>query len=55
MTWRTKIGIMVTVTLTMSIGFIMMHEVLIGRIVLGCVWLFHVYYFIFRIRTLDAE
>lgn len=55
MTWRTKIGIMVTVTLTMSIGFTMMHEVLIGRIVLGCVWLFHVYYFIFRIRTLDAE
>lgn len=55
MTWRTKIGIRITVTLTMSIGFIMMHEVLIGRIVLGCVWLFHVYYFIFRIRTLDAE
>ena len=42
MTWRTKIKIMVTVTVLMSIGFIMMDQVPVGRIVLGCVWLFHI-------------
>lgn len=52
---KTKLTIMATVTVTMSIGFIMMHEVLIGRIVLACVWLFHMYYFIFRIRTLSQN
>lgn len=51
MTWKTKIRIMVLVTLTMSIGFIMMHQVVVGRIVLACVWVFHVLYFCFGIRT----
>ena len=37
MTKRTKVRIMVTVTLLMSVGFIMMHQVLAGRIVLACV------------------
>ena len=39
MAWRTKIKIMVMVTVLMSIGFIMMDQVPIGRIVLGFVWL----------------
>lgn len=55
MTVRTKIRIMVTVTILMSIGFIMMHAVPVGRIILGFVWLFHVLYFIFGIKTLKVE
>ena len=51
MTWRTKIRIMITVTLLMSIGFIMMSRVPAGRIVLACVWLFHMVYFIFGVKT----
>ena len=39
MTRKTKIRIMVTVTILMSIGFVMMQAVPVGRIVLGCVWL----------------
>ena len=39
MTMKTKIRIMVTVTIFMSIGFIMMHAVPVGRIILGFVWL----------------
>lgn len=55
MTVKTKIRIMVTVTILMSIGFIMMHAVPVGRIILGFVWLFHVLYFIFGIKTLKVE
>lgn len=55
MTMKTKIRIMVTVTILMSIGFIMMHAVPVGKIILGFVWLFHVLYFIFGIKTLKVE
>lgn len=55
MTKRTKIRIMVTVTLLMSVGFIMMHAVPVGRIVLLCVWIFHLVYFIFGVKTLKIS
>lgn len=51
MTRTTKIRIMVTVTVLMSIGFAMMHAVMLGRIVLACVWVFHVIYFTFGVKT----
>ena len=55
MTKKTKVRIMVTVTVLMSIGFIMMDAVPVGRIVLACVWAFHVVYFLFGIKTIPAE
>lgn len=55
MTWPTKIRIMITVTLLMSIGFIMMSNVPVGRIVLACVWAFHIIYFIFGVKTLKED
>ena len=54
MTRKTKIKIMVTVTILMSIGFIMMHAVPVGRIVLGCVWVFHILYFCLGVKTIPA-
>ena len=51
MTWKNKIRIMIMVTILMSIGFIMMDQVPIGRIVLGCVWLFHIIYFTFVVKN----
>ncbi len=54
MTTRTKVRIMVVVTILMSIGFIMMHAVPVGRIVLGCVWVFHILYFWFGVRTISG-
>lgn len=55
MTRRTKIRIMVTVTLLMAVGFAMMHAVLVERIILGAVWVFHILYFTFGVRTIPAE
>lgn len=55
MTWKTKIRIMITVTVLMSIGFIMMSNVPVGRIVLACVWAFHIIYFTFGVKTYKAK
>ena len=55
MTRKTKIKIMVTVTVLMTVGFIMMNQVLVGRIVLACVWVFHILYFVFGVKTIKKE
>lgn len=58
MTRKTKIKIMVTVTLLMSVGFIMMKNVPVGRIILGTVWVFHILFFTFGVKkyqSTDAE
>lgn len=55
MTMKTKVRIMVVVTLLMSVGFLMMHAVVLGRVVLGVVWIFHVLYFLFGVRTLPEK
>lgn len=50
---QAKIRIMCSVTLLMSIGFIMMglKGIVIGNIVLLIVWIFHMAYFTFGVRT----
>ena len=57
MTMKTKVRIMMTVTLLMSIGFIMMgvKGVTIGCAVLGGVWVFHIVYFLFGVKTLKKQ
>ncbi len=55
MTKKTKIRIMVTVTLLMTVGFIMMHAVTVGRIILACVWIIHMIYFIFGVKTIPES
>ena len=57
MTMKTKVRIMITVTLLMSIGFIMMgvKGVTIGCAVLGGVWVFHIVYFLFGVKTLKKQ
>ena len=53
MTKQAKIRIMCSVTLLMSIGFIMMglKGIVIGNIVLLIVWIFHMAYFTFGVKT----
>ncbi len=55
MTWRTKIQIMITVTVLMSIGFVLMHQVAVGRVILALVWLFHLGYFTLGVKTIKAS
>lgn len=57
MTVKTKVRIMVTVTLLMSIGFILMgiRGIVSGCAVLGCVWIFHIVYFLFGVKTCQEE
>lgn len=57
MTWSTKIRIMITVTLLMSFSCVMMllKAVYIPCIILAGVWLFHILYFIFGVKTLTEE
>lgn len=55
MTRKTKTRIITTVTVLMTVGFILMHRVPVGRIVLACVWVFHIIYFVFGVKTLPAE
>lgn len=53
MTKQAKIRIMCSVTLLMSIGFIMMglKGIVVGNIVLLIVWIFHMAFFTFGVKT----
>ena len=53
MTKQAKIRIICSVTLLMSIGFIMMglKGIVVGNIVLLIVWIFHMVYFTFGVKT----
>ena len=49
----TKIKVMITVTLLMAVGFFMMFrkDLYIPCAILGGVWLFHIVYFIWGVKT----
>ena len=53
MTKAAKLRIMGTVTVLMAIGFIMMKNVPIARMVLLGVWIAHVIVFVFGIKTAE--
>lgn len=55
MTIKTKVRILVTVTLVMAVGLIVMliKGVIVGSIVLIIVWLSHIYYFGFKVKTIE--
>lgn len=51
MTRKAKLTVMLSMTIFMGIGFFMMDQVPIGRIILAVVWLFHIVYFTLGIKT----
>lgn len=54
MTVRTKLTLLGTSSTVMLLGFLMMGEVPVGRLVLAVVWVCHVVYFVFGVKTLPA-
>ena len=57
MTKKVKIRVLIMITLLMSIGFFILlkREILVGIWILAAVWLFHILYFIFGIKTLIED
>lgn len=57
MTRQTKISIILTVTLIMSFGFVMMmlKGIYIPCIIMAIVWIGHILYFTLRVKTLRVE
>ena len=55
MTIKTKISILATSSAVMLAGFIMMKRVPVGRICLAVVWICHIVYFLFGVKTLHNE
>lgn len=54
MAFRTKVTILTSVTLLMGFGFFMMDKVTVGRVILAVVWVCHVIYFVFGVKTIKA-
>lgn len=57
MTRAAKIRVMITVTVLMSVGFTMMmlKALYIPCIILAGVWIFHIFYFLFGVKTMAGE
>lgn len=54
MSKATKIKTLSLVTLLMGTGFYFMGNVPIGRVILAIVWIFHVVYFLFFVKTQES-
>ena len=54
MTVQTKLGIIIPVTLVMGIGFFMMMRagVIVPSVILAIVWVCHIIYFVFGVKTI---
>ena len=55
MTVRAKLTLVGTVTALMAVGFMMMSRVPVGRIIMGVVWVGHIVYFGFIVKTISQE
>ena len=55
MTVRTKATIMASASLMMGIGVLCMSRVPIARIVLAVVWVCHIIYFVFMVKTIPES
>lgn len=52
---KAKLTILTTVTLLMGFGFVMMSRVPVARVILAVVWVCHIIYFVFGVKTIKTE
>ena len=57
MTWKAKIRIMITLTLLMSVGLLIMGSrgIVLGCAILAFVWALHIFLFCFGIKTISVS
>ncbi len=55
MTAAAKIRVIITVTVVMAVGFLVMGRVPVGRIILGVVWVLHIFYFSLGVKTIPVQ
>ena len=57
MLMKTKLGIVGSVTLLMAVGFFMMFrkQIYVPCVILAIVWICHVVYFFFGVKTIKSE
>lgn len=55
MTMSAKRNLIMTVSITMAIGFVMMKGMWLGQIILAIVWGCHIVYFIYGVETVDHK
>lgn len=55
MTVKAKLSILIPVTILLAIAFVLMHRVPVGQVVLAIVWLGHIIYFGFIVKTDKGE
>lgn len=55
MTVQTKLGIMISVTLVMGLGFFLMLRggIFAPAVILAVVWVCHIVYFVFGVKTIE--
>lgn len=52
MTVKTKAAVLTSVSVLMAVGFVMMSRVPAGRVILVIVWVCHLIYFLFGVKTI---
>ena len=57
MTVQTKLGIIIPVTIVMGVGFFMMMRanVVVPSMILAIVWVCHILYFVFGVKTIQNQ
>ena len=53
MTARVKLRIIIAATLTMGVGFFLMRNAPVGRIIISVVWVLHLLYFLLGVKTIE--
>lgn len=54
-TIKGKIYLVLSISITLGVGFYFMKRTVVGRIVLFLVWLFHIAYFLFGLKTIKEK